>query len=83
MHMSDIEDQTEVPVDSTYSVDDKGARKLLFKKRSTSSTCAVIRKLSYGLKHEFHPFYYLFLDRVCWRLTLRSCRKRAKVPWGI
>lgn len=41
VHMSDIEDQSDVPVDSSYSIDDKGVRKLLFKKRSTSSTCAV------------------------------------------
>lgn len=34
------EPQTE-PDTTTCAVDDKGTRKLLFKKRSTSSTCAV------------------------------------------
>ncbi|CAH2006084.1 unnamed protein product [Acanthoscelides obtectus] len=41
MHPSEIEDIPDAPTDSqSFSVDDKGIRKQLFKKRSTSSTCA-------------------------------------------
>lgn len=41
MHQSEMEEQTEVATDQSYVMDDRGNRKLLFKKRSTSSTCAV------------------------------------------
>lgn len=41
MHQSEMEEQTEVATDPSYVMDDRGNRKLLFKKRSTSSTCAV------------------------------------------
>lgn len=37
---SETEDQTEAPGSSFY-LDEKGQKKLLFKKRSTSSACAV------------------------------------------
>ncbi|GLV31802.1 uncoordinated 80 [Carabus blaptoides fortunei] len=40
MHQSEMEEQTEVATDPSYVMDDRGNRKLLFKKRSTSSTCA-------------------------------------------
>lgn len=41
VHQSEMGEQAEIAQDATFSVDDRGARKLLFKKRSTSSTCAV------------------------------------------
>lgn len=41
MHHSEMEEQCDVPPDTSYSMDEKSVRKLLFKKRSTSSTCAV------------------------------------------
>ena len=41
MHHSELEDQGDVATDTSYTIDEKGVRKLLFKKRSTSSTCAV------------------------------------------
>lgn len=41
MHHSDIEEPGDVATDTSYTVDERGVRKLLFKKRSTSSTCAV------------------------------------------
>ncbi|KAJ8932970.1 hypothetical protein NQ314_014301 [Rhamnusium bicolor] len=42
MHHSEMEDQPDVQTDTqSYTIDDRGVRKLLFKKRSTSSTCAV------------------------------------------
>ncbi|VEN63619.1 unnamed protein product, partial [Callosobruchus maculatus] len=41
MHHSEIDDPPDATTDSqSFSVDDKGIRKQLFKKRSTSSTCA-------------------------------------------
>ncbi|KAJ8917160.1 hypothetical protein NQ315_012652 [Exocentrus adspersus] len=41
VHHSEMEDQPEAPSDpQSYTIDDRGVRKLLFKKRSTSSTCA-------------------------------------------
>ncbi|XP_060527222.1 protein unc-80 homolog isoform X3 [Cylas formicarius] len=41
MHPSELEDQMDGQSDVTYTIDDKGiVRKLFFKKRSTSSTCA-------------------------------------------
>lgn len=39
-HSTDIDDQ-DIPPDASISMDEKSVRKLLFKKRSTSSTCAV------------------------------------------
>nr|CAH7758097.1 unnamed protein product [Callosobruchus chinensis] len=45
MHHSEIDDPPDATTDSqSFSVDDKGTRKQLFKKRSTSSTCASLRK---------------------------------------
>jgi hypothetical protein len=41
MHHSEIDDQGDVPTDTSYTIDERGVRKLLFKKRSTSSTGAV------------------------------------------
>lgn len=41
MHQSEIEEQTEMQCDANFPIDERGVRKLLFKKRSTSSTCAV------------------------------------------
>ena len=38
---SDSDQNAESPADGCYSVDDRGVKKYLFKKRSTSSTCAV------------------------------------------
>ncbi|CAG9815242.1 unnamed protein product [Phaedon cochleariae] len=41
MHPSEMEDQQDAATDSqSYTIDDKGTKKSLFKKRSTSSTCA-------------------------------------------
>ncbi|XP_017782231.1 PREDICTED: LOW QUALITY PROTEIN: protein unc-80 homolog, partial [Nicrophorus vespilloides] len=40
LHHSDIDDVGELSTDPSYPMDDRGVRKLLFKKRSTSSTCA-------------------------------------------
>ncbi|RZC42316.1 unc-80 -like protein, partial [Asbolus verrucosus] len=40
MHHSEIEDQGDIATDTSYTIDERGVRKLLFKKRSTSSTCA-------------------------------------------
>lgn len=41
MNQGEIEDQGEAGTGSCYVMDERGSRKLLFKKRSTSSTCAV------------------------------------------
>lgn len=41
MHQSDFEEHADIGGDTCYTDDDRGTRKLLFKKRSTSSTCAV------------------------------------------
>ncbi|KAG5895326.1 hypothetical protein JTB14_000598 [Gonioctena quinquepunctata] len=41
VHQSEMEDQPDVQTDTqSYTMDDRGVRKSLFKKRSTSSTCA-------------------------------------------
>ncbi|XP_066993860.2 protein unc-80 homolog [Anabrus simplex] len=40
IHQSDLDDQPDLGAGSCYVMDDRGSRKLLFKKRSTSSTCA-------------------------------------------
>ncbi|XP_056632405.1 protein unc-80 homolog isoform X2 [Diorhabda sublineata] len=39
MHPSEIEEQQDIPTDTQSYTEDKGTRKSLFKKRSTSSTC--------------------------------------------
>ncbi|XP_049820328.1 protein unc-80 homolog isoform X2 [Aethina tumida] len=44
VHLSEMEDQPDVAAEASYTIDEKGVRKLLFKKRSTSSTCAVSMK---------------------------------------
>lgn len=41
LHQAEMEEQQEPITEPSYSIDDKSIRKLLFKKRSTSSTCAV------------------------------------------
>ena len=41
IHQTDYDDNADLAGDSCYTVDDRGTRKCLFKKRSTSSTCAV------------------------------------------
>lgn len=41
IHQSDLDEHADIGGDTCYTVDDKGTRKFLFKKRSTSSTCAV------------------------------------------
>ncbi|XP_076677709.1 unc80, NALCN channel complex subunit isoform X4 [Andrena cerasifolii] len=40
IHQSDLEEHADIGGDTCYTVDDRGTRKFLFKKRSTSSTCA-------------------------------------------
>ncbi|XP_031838286.1 unc80, NALCN channel complex subunit isoform X4 [Nomia melanderi] len=40
IHQSDLEEHADIGGDACYTVDDRGSRKFLFKKRSTSSTCA-------------------------------------------
>ncbi|XP_034179249.1 unc80, NALCN channel complex subunit isoform X3 [Osmia lignaria lignaria] len=40
IHQSDLEVHADIGGDTCYTVDDRGTRKFLFKKRSTSSTCA-------------------------------------------
>ncbi|CAH0559503.1 unnamed protein product [Brassicogethes aeneus] len=44
VHVSDMEEQQEVNPDASFTIDERGVRKLLFKKRSTSSTCALSMK---------------------------------------
>ncbi|XP_050510714.1 protein unc-80 homolog isoform X5 [Diabrotica virgifera virgifera] len=39
MHHSEVEEQQDVPTDTQSYTEDRGTRKSLFKKRSTSSTC--------------------------------------------
>ena len=41
MHQSDLEEHADIGGDTCYTMDDRGTRKYFFKKRSTSSTCAV------------------------------------------
>lgn len=41
IHQPDFDDNADSTGDGCYAVDDRGTRKFLFKKRSTSSTCAV------------------------------------------
>ncbi|XP_015178627.1 PREDICTED: protein unc-80 homolog isoform X2 [Polistes dominula] len=40
IHQSDLEEHADIGGDTCFTVDDRGTRKFLFKKRSTSSTCA-------------------------------------------
>lgn len=40
-HTELVDEQCDIPPDASIAIDDKSVRKLLFKKRSTSSTCAV------------------------------------------
>nr|CAD7425389.1 unnamed protein product [Timema monikensis] len=40
IHQSDVDEQQDLGAGSCYVMDERGSRKLLFKKRSTSSTCA-------------------------------------------
>nr|XP_033339451.1 protein unc-80 homolog isoform X5 [Megalopta genalis] len=40
IHQSDFDEHGDIGDDTCYAVDDRGTRKFLFKKRSTSSTCA-------------------------------------------
>ncbi|XP_034937651.1 protein unc-80 homolog isoform X5 [Chelonus insularis] len=40
VHHSELDENAELGGDTCYAVDDRGTRKFLFKKRSTSSTCA-------------------------------------------
>lgn len=44
MHQSDLEEHADIGGDTCYTMDDRGTRKYFFKKRSTSSTCAVRNK---------------------------------------
>lgn len=46
IHQSDFEESADGG-EPVYSVDDRGTRKFLFKKRSTSSTCAVNMSRNY------------------------------------
>jgi hypothetical protein len=41
MYPFDLDQNAEIGTDGCYTIDDRGTRKFLFKKRSTSSTCAV------------------------------------------
>ncbi|XP_046742007.1 protein unc-80 homolog isoform X8 [Diprion similis] len=40
IHQSELEENVDLGAESCYVMDDRGTRKFLFKKRSTSSTCA-------------------------------------------
>ncbi|XP_046830154.1 protein unc-80 homolog isoform X11 [Vespa crabro] len=46
IHQSDLEEHADIGGDTCYTVDDRGTRKFLFKKRSTSSTCAIFSRIS-------------------------------------
>lgn len=70
---NDIDPQGE----GTYTIDDKGVvRKLLFKKRSTSSTCPVSMLLR-------DIFYFgqncIFFYRACWKQKQKIYRNLIKV----
>lgn len=59
MHHSDTEEPGDVATDASYTMDERGVRKLLFKKRSTSSTCAVSSMfLLYELRFPIHQVHY-------------------------
>ncbi|XP_049834730.1 protein unc-80 homolog isoform X4 [Schistocerca gregaria] len=48
MHQSEGEDPSDLGSSACYMVDERGGRKLLFKKRSTSSTCASLLETEMG-----------------------------------
>ncbi|XP_025991096.1 protein unc-80 homolog isoform X8 [Solenopsis invicta] len=52
IHQSDLEEHPDIGGDTCYTVDDRGTRKFLFKKRSTSSTCAAGSNLQSLLETE-------------------------------
>ncbi|XP_072743186.1 protein unc-80 homolog isoform X2 [Anoplolepis gracilipes] len=52
IHQSDLEEHADIGDDTCYTVDDRGTRKFLFKKRSTSSTCAAGSNLQSLLETE-------------------------------
>ncbi|XP_070172138.1 protein unc-80 homolog isoform X4 [Polyergus mexicanus] len=52
IHQSDLEEHADIGGDTCYTVDDRGTRKFLFKKRSTSSTCAAGSNLQSLLETE-------------------------------
>ncbi|XP_071635615.1 protein unc-80 homolog isoform X3 [Temnothorax longispinosus] len=52
MHQSDLEEHADIGGDTCFTVDDRGTRKFLFKKRSTSSTCAAGSNLQSLLETE-------------------------------
>ncbi|EFN65650.1 Uncharacterized protein KIAA1843 [Camponotus floridanus] len=52
IHQSDLEEHPDIGGDTCYTVDDRGSRKFLFKKRSTSSTCAAGSNLQSLLETE-------------------------------
>ncbi|XP_020299995.1 protein unc-80 homolog isoform X4 [Pseudomyrmex gracilis] len=52
IHQSDLEEHGDIGGDTCYTVDDRGTRKFLFKKRSTSSTCAAGSNLQSLLETE-------------------------------
>jgi hypothetical protein len=41
VHQNELDDTSDIGTGSCFVMDERGSRKLLFKKRSTSSTCAV------------------------------------------
>ena len=41
VHQNELDDASDIGASSCFVMDERGSRKLLFKKRSTSSTCAV------------------------------------------
>lgn len=47
IHHTEMDESCDIPPEAAIAIDEKSVRKLLFKKRSTSSTCAVI----YGINH--------------------------------
>ncbi|EFN85740.1 Uncharacterized protein KIAA1843 [Harpegnathos saltator] len=52
IHQSDLEEHADIGGDTCYTVDDRGTRKFLFKKRSTSTTCAAGSNLQSLLETE-------------------------------
>lgn len=66
---SETEDQADIS-GTSYYLDEKGQRKLLFKKRSTSSTCAVIfyskkRSIQKLYRYSLKLYKFFFSPRVC------------------
>lgn len=59
IHQTDLEEQADIGGDTCYTVDDRGSRKFFFKKRSTSSTCAVG---SFSMRSFYHkPFSLVYI----------------------